>query len=177
MTGLLYRVGRFCARHHWPVIALWLVATIALALAGRAVGDQNNDNLSLPGTGSTKAQDLLQESLPDQANGTNPIVLAVEKGKLTDSKNSQAIGKAVDDLRKDPNVRSAISPLGKEGSAALSKDGRIGYIVVTLDEGPSSLTEDQAQEVLDAAAPTPTTTSPTAGRAGRAGSPAARGAR
>jgi RND superfamily putative drug exporter len=135
------------------VIALWLVATLALALAGRAVGDQNNDNLSLPGTGSTKAQDLLQESLPAQAYGTNPIVLAVDKGKLTASKNSEAIGKAVEAVKADPNVHGAISPLSKEGAAALSKNGQTGYIVVTLKEGPSTLTEDQAQEVLDAANP------------------------
>ena len=59
MTGPLYRTGRFCARLHWPVIAAWIVAVILLALGSRAVGEQNSDNLSLPGTGSTKAQDLL----------------------------------------------------------------------------------------------------------------------
>jgi putative drug exporter of the RND superfamily len=153
VTGVLYRLGRFCARHRWPVIALWLVATIALALVGRAVGDQNNDNLSLPGTGSTKAQDLLTESLPAQAYGTNPVVLKVDKGKLSDSANSNAIGKTVDDLRKQPDVRSAISPLSKEGAAALSKDGQIGYIIVTLRDGPSQLSEDDAQTVFDATAP------------------------
>jgi RND superfamily putative drug exporter len=153
VTGLLYRVGRFCARNHWPVIAFWLVATIALALAGRAVGNQNNDNLSLPGTGSTKAQDLLQDNLPAQAYGTNPIVLKAKSGKLTDNANSDAIGKSVDDLRKLSEVRTAISPLSKEGAAALSKNAEIGYIIVTLREGPSDLTEDQAQEVLDAADP------------------------
>jgi putative drug exporter of the RND superfamily len=135
------------------VIALWLVATIALALVGRAVGDQNNDNLSLPGTGSTNAQDLLTDSLPAQAYGTNPIVLSVDKGKLSDSANSKAIGKAVDALGKQPDVRSAISPLSKEGAPALSKNGEIGYIVVTLRDGPSQLSEEDAQAVFDAAAP------------------------
>ena len=75
MTGPLYRLGGFCSRHHWPVIALWVVLAIALALAASAVGEKNSDNLSLPGTGSTNAQDLLQDQLPDQANGTNPIVM------------------------------------------------------------------------------------------------------
>ncbi len=135
------------------MIALWLVATIALALVGRAVGDQNNDNLSLPGTGSTKAQDLLADNLPAQAYGTNPVVLKVDKGKLSDSANSKAIGKTVDDLRNQPDVRSAVSPLSKEGAAALSKNGQIGYIIVTLKPGPSQLSEEDAEEIFDATAP------------------------
>jgi RND superfamily putative drug exporter len=153
VTGALYRVGRACARHHRLVIALWVLAVVAVALAGRAVGSANNDNLSLPGTGSTQAQDLLSESLPAQANGTNPIVLKSDDGKLTDSANSAAIGKTVDALRKQSDVRSAVSPLSKQGAYALSKDGRIGYIDVTLAPGPSDLSEEDAQAVFDTTAP------------------------
>ena len=56
MTGPLYRVGRFCTRRHWPVVLAWLLAVVAVALGAKAAGEQNSDNLSLPGTGSTKAQ-------------------------------------------------------------------------------------------------------------------------
>jgi len=153
VTGALYRLGRACAKHHWLVIAVWLLVTVALAVGGRAVGSANNDNLSLPGTGSTQAQDLLQESLPDQANGTNPVVMQSTKGKLTDSANSKAIGQTVDALRKQPDVRSAVSPLSKAGSYALSKDQKIGYIVVTLAPAPSDLSESDAQDVFDATSP------------------------
>ena len=30
MTGPLYAIGRFCSRHHWPVIGAWVVLAIAL---------------------------------------------------------------------------------------------------------------------------------------------------
>jgi len=33
-----------------------LLAVVAVALGAKAAGEQNSDNLSLPGTGSTKAQ-------------------------------------------------------------------------------------------------------------------------
>ena len=46
-----------------------------------------------------------------------------------------------------------VSPLDPEGASALSKDKKIGYLSVTLDEGPSDLTEEEAQDVLDAADP------------------------
>ena len=84
MTGPLYRVGGFCSRHHWPVIAGWLVAVIAIALVAAAAGEKTSDNLTLSGTGSTNAQNLLSDHLPTQANGTNPVVMQAETGKITD---------------------------------------------------------------------------------------------
>ena len=67
MTAPLYAIGRLCSRHHYPVIALWLIAAVALVVAGQASGDKTNDNLTLPGTGSTEATELLEEKLPEQA--------------------------------------------------------------------------------------------------------------
>jgi RND superfamily putative drug exporter len=153
MTGPLYRLGRVCSRHHWPVIGLWLLLAVALVLGANAAGEQNSDNLTLPGTGSTRAQNLLKERLPDQAYGTNPVVLKAGQGKLTSSKNKKAVDNAVKSLKKNPRVVRAVSPLGKAEKVQLSKDGTIGFISVTLDEGPSDLTEEDAQGVIDAADP------------------------
>ena len=153
MTGPLYRVGWFCTRHHWVVIAAWVLAVVALALGARAAGEQNSDNLSLPGTGSTKAQDLLQSKLPKQAYGTNPIVLEAGKRKLTSSSNSKAVDATVKSLKKQTAVVRAVSPLSKKGAAALSKNKQIGYISVTLSEGPSDLTKEDAQSIIDGTSP------------------------
>ena len=153
MTGLLYRLGGFCSRHHYPVIVAWVVAVVAVALAAAAAGTKTSDNLSIPGTDSTKAQDLLQDKLPAQANGTNPVVLQSKGGKLTDSTNSQAIASTVTSLEAAPHVSKAVNPLKTKGTPALSKDGTIAYISVTLEEGPDSLTEEEAQQVIDAEKP------------------------
>ena len=119
MTGPLYRLGGFCSRHHWPVIAGWLVAVIAIALVAAAAGEKTSDNLSLPGTGSTEAQNLLKDHLPSQAYGTNPIVLEARSGTLDQGKNKQAVEDTVDSLRKAPGVTHVLSPLGKAGAATL----------------------------------------------------------
>jgi RND superfamily putative drug exporter len=50
-------------------------------------------------------------------------------------------------------VVRAVSPLSDEGKGALSRDGRIGYISVTLSEGPSDLTEEDAENIIDATSP------------------------
>ena len=153
MTGPLYRLGRFCSRHHWLVIAVWMVAAVGLALAGRAAGDNTSDNLTLPGTGSTKATDVLESKLPDQAYGSNPLVLQSTSGKLTNKENSKAVNETVKEVRNTEHVIGAVGTLSDKGSEFLSKDKTIAYIPVRLDVGQSDLTKEEAQAILDAGAP------------------------
>ena len=148
MTGPLYHLGKFSSRHHVVIIAAWILVAIALAVAGRAAGDNTSDNLTLPGTGSTKATDVLDARLPKQANGSNPLVLVSSHGKLTDSKNSQAVDDTVKRLRNDPNVTKAANPLTQGGGALVSKDKTIAYVPVMLSVDSSDITKDEAQQVL-----------------------------
>jgi putative drug exporter of the RND superfamily len=153
MTGPLYHLGRFCARRHWWVIGFWVAFVIALVAVSHSVGEKTNDNLNLPGTGSTKGTDLLQQRLPDQAYGSNPLVLKAASGKLTDSKNKKAVDDTVGALEHTPHVIKAVNPTTSEGSAFLSKGKTEGYIPVTLNISQGDLTKDEAQAILDAAAP------------------------
>ena len=78
-----------------------------------ASGPNVNDNLTLPGSDSQKATDLLAARFPEQANGTNPVVLTAPAGaKLTDSKYQKPIDDAVSALKKDPDVRGGDEPAG-----------------------------------------------------------------
>ena len=153
MAGLLYHLGRACSRHHWLVITCWVLAAVGLALIARGIGDKTSDDLTLPGTESTAAQDLLKSRLPSQAYGTNPLVLKAASGKLTDSANKQAVDQTVSNLRKTDGVSSAINPLGSAGSAFLSQSERIAYVPVTLSISPADITKEEAQDILDAAGP------------------------
>jgi putative drug exporter of the RND superfamily len=153
MTGLLYGLGRACARWRFVVLALWLVMILALVISAREAGSDTTNNVTLPGTGSQSATDLLSDRFPTQAYGTNPLVIATDSGKLTDSKYSNAIKSTVSNLKKLPTVTSAISPLSNAGSSALSKDKQTGYISVALNVGQGTITDDEAQAVLDAGNP------------------------
>ena len=152
MTGVLYGIARFCVRRKFIVLAVWLVVAVALVGISKQMGDNTNDNLSLPGTNSQHATDILKTSFPTQANGTSPIVLHAPNGKLTDSKYSDAVNEAAADLAKQPEVASVINPLTPQGAAALSKDQATGYLTVGLKVSPGSLSEGQAQDIIDAAA-------------------------
>ena len=153
MTGLLYRLGHACARWRFVVLGVWLVMVVALAVAAKGAGSDTTNNVTLPGTGSQSATDLLSGRFPSQAYGSNPLVIATDSGKLTDSKYSKAIDSSVSALKKTPHVTAAVSPLSDAGKDALSKDKQIGYISVALDVGQGSITEDEANAVLDAANP------------------------
>jgi putative drug exporter of the RND superfamily len=152
MTGALYGLARFCVRQRFWILTVWLVVAVALVGVSHRLGDNTNDNLTLPGTGSQHATDALAKSFPDQSNGTSPIVLHVSNGKLTDSKYASAVNQAAADVAKAPDVASVINPLTSQGAAALSKDQATGYLSVTLSVNPGQLSKDDAQTIIDAAA-------------------------
>jgi len=68
VTGLLYGLARLCVRRRFYVLGVWLVVTIALVVVSHRLGENTNDNLSLPGTDSQRATKALEKSFPDQAN-------------------------------------------------------------------------------------------------------------
>ncbi len=154
MTGPLYAIGRFCSRHHWPVIGIWIVLAVALVLIGQAGGSKTSENLTLPGSGSTIATELLEDNLPEQAYGSNPLVMEAPAGaKLTDPKYAAAVAETVKNLEALKDVNSATSPLSPQGVNFLSKSRQVGYIPVVLGIGPSEIDEAQAQRILDTAQP------------------------
>jgi len=156
VTGPLYTIGRFCSRHHWPTIAVWLAIAVGLIAIGQAMGSKTSENLTLPGTDSTTATELLEDNLPEQAYGSNPLVLEAPRGaKLTEPRYSAAVTETSEKLEALGEVNSALDPLSKRGLEAglVSEDQRIAYIPVVLGIGPGEIDEEKAELILDSAAP------------------------
>ena len=153
MSRALYRLGRFCVRNRRAVLGGWVALVLAVVAVTASIGKPTSDNLTLPGTGSTAAQELLEDNLPRQANGTNPVVMEARQGRLDQGANAEAVERTVRALEKAPHVTAVVSPLEPRGAAALSRDGKIGYASVSLDVGPSALTTGEAEAVIAATAP------------------------
>ncbi len=153
MSRALYGLGAFCVRRRWPVFAAWILVAIVSVVVTQSVGKQTSDNVTLPGSGSTQAQNLLNDNLPKEANGTNPVVMEPKSGKLTSAANSKVVKATVHSLERAPHVTSAISPLSQKGANALSKDERIGYIALSLNVNSGDITDDQANAIIDAEEP------------------------
>lgn len=106
MTPLLYRLGHLCARHPVLVLAVW--AVVAISVVARSVGQETNDDLTLPGTDSQAATDLPSDKFPDKANGSVPIALKVPEGhKLSDFDHKKPIQRVVKAYSKDPAITKA----------------------------------------------------------------------
>ena len=114
MARLLHRLGMLCARKPLVVIGVWFVLLFVVFGAVAKFGAHTNNDLSLPGTGSQEAKDLLQERFPPQQNGVNPIVFDVKPGKLTDDQYKQAIK----DVRQGDQASSRTSTASPTRSAA-----------------------------------------------------------
>ena len=153
MARMLYRLGKLVAAHPVIVLVLWIIGAAGVTLLVKAVGAETNNNVTLPGTGSQAATDLLTKGFPPQQNGANPIIFHVAKGKVTDSANKTAITDSVKAIKKIPFVYSVVSPFDQGGSAQISKDKKTAFISALLKVGSSELTEAQAQRVMDAADP------------------------
>ena len=74
MSGFLERLGRWCARHPWRTIGVWiLIAIVVGGLAASAKG--YSESFTIPGTESQQATDLLKDQFPAQAGATAQVVL------------------------------------------------------------------------------------------------------
>jgi RND superfamily putative drug exporter len=62
------------------------------------------------------------------------------------------VNQAAADVAKAPDVASVVNPLTPQGASALSKDQATGYLSVTTSVNPGSLTVDDAQTIINAAA-------------------------
>ncbi len=154
MTRILYAIGGFCSRRSWIVIVLWLVLAIGLGVLAKSLGENLNNNLTLPGTDSQAATSLLQDKFPEQSNAGVPIVFVAPAGsKLTEARYKQAVDDAYAAYKKDDSVRSATSPFSQAGSSQLAKSGDIAYIELTLKTTPSDMTPEDAEAILDIAGP------------------------
>jgi uncharacterized membrane protein YdfJ with MMPL/SSD domain len=155
VARLLHRLGMLAARKPLVVIGAWVVMLVIVFGAVAKIGSLTSNDLSLPGTGSQEAKDLLEEKFPPQQNGANPIVFDISSGKLTDQQYQKAINDSVKAIKKQPHVYSVTNPLSSGGQTAglLSKDKQTAFAPVLMDVASSDLTEEIAQNVVDAAGP------------------------
>ena len=120
MAGGLDRLGRLCANRAIVVVAVWLGLVVLVRLVVWGVGAETSNDLSLPGTESQQATDLLASRFPPQQNGSSPVVFHAAKGKVTDSANKPAVEASSKALAKAPHVASAPDPFANAASGLVS---------------------------------------------------------
>jgi len=144
-------IARWCFRHRFVVIAAWVLVLVGLGALSQAVKSDYNNSFSLPGTGSTTAQQLLAKAIPAQAGDSDTIVWQVSHGTVRDTTVTTRMSRALKQIATMPEIAAVVSPYGPHGAAQISRDGRTAYATVNFTKQANNLGKADITRVIDAA--------------------------
>jgi putative drug exporter of the RND superfamily len=144
-------IARWCFRHRFVVIAAWVVVLAGLAVLGQAVKSNYSNSFSLPGTESSRAQQLLAKAVPAQAGDSDNIVWQVTVGTVRDQAVKARMTGVLNRIATMPEVAGVVSPYGPQGAVQISRDGRIAYATVNFTKPSDNLAEGDIKRVVGAA--------------------------
>jgi RND superfamily putative drug exporter len=123
--------ARWCFVHRKAVLTVWLIALIGFFAISRLTGSAYSNGNSLPGTDSTKAQQVLTTDFSARAGDSDQIVVQARHGTLRSPAAETAVTSMLARVAKLPGVASVTSLYGQGGQ--ISRDGTIGLATVNLD--------------------------------------------
>jgi RND superfamily putative drug exporter len=132
-------MARWCFQHRAWVLIGWLALLAVLGVTGRTAGSTYSDALTLPGTGSTTAQNLLEQAFPGHAGDQETIVWRTSSGNVRAPAVRDRITAMLDKVAHAPAVASVTSPYSARGAVQVSQDGQIAYATVIFDAPQASL--------------------------------------
>ncbi|RKS68187.1 RND superfamily putative drug exporter [Actinomadura pelletieri DSM 43383] len=144
MTG----IARWCFRHRFIVFALWLSALVALAVGSSAAGGKYKDDFSLPGSESTKALTLLEDSFPALSGESDIVVWRTNSGSVGDPSVKARMTNALNEIKKLDHVAEVTSPYVPAGAGQTSEDGRTAFATVNFDVQGDKLSRDTVKDLL-----------------------------
>ncbi|MDN5760465.1 MAG: MMPL family transporter, partial [Tomitella sp.] len=159
MASILFRVGRFCFRRKWWIIAAWLAALIAVASLVGAFSPKFAKDFSLPGTDAGIAMDQMQDYFPqvtDQQKHASTSVLIKAEDGLAD--HTAQVDSLVEDLKTLPEVDNAAEIVNPVSAAeanpevaekVLGDNGKVGLIQVDQDIDIMDLTTDDKDQLTE----------------------------
>ncbi len=151
MSTVLYRMGRWCFRHRGLVSVAWLVLIVGLGALALSVKQPTSNVLSIPGTQSQQALDLLNRQFPGAGGAQAQVVFSVPAPRaLASPSDRQAVEATLAELRKDPQVLAVTDPFD---TGTISKNGRIAYAVVAYPVPVGQVTSAAKSALLHAGGP------------------------
>lgn len=144
MTGL----ARWCFRHRWTVIGLWVAVLLALFGSSVAAGSGYSNAFNLPHTDSTKALSLLQAALPAQAGDADQVVVHVASGTVRDPAVQARVAGMLTQVGSLRSVAGVSSMYAAQAAAQVSRDGRTGYATVMFTAQADRLAVPDIRKVI-----------------------------
>ncbi|MFI9758017.1 MMPL family transporter [Streptomyces sp. NPDC051963] len=151
MATFLYRIGRWAFRRRRLVTRLWLGALLLAGVAAAVAPAGQEEDLSMPGTESQQAFDLLDERFPEsnsQGAEARLVFRAPDGQRVTARENRAAVEDTLGSLDGGDQVASTTDPYE---TGAVSEDGTIAYSTITYTADAVDLTEPTKSALEDAA--------------------------
>jgi RND superfamily putative drug exporter len=141
MSELLYRLGHLSVRRRRSVLAGWVGLLAGLVLLSAVAGGTTAETLSIPGTESQKAADLLAERFPSQSGSDARVVFAAPVGaRLTDEPLSDSLRATADALAAAPGVTDVSAALA---DGTVSPEGDVAYVTVQFAADAADVTSEE----------------------------------
>jgi putative drug exporter of the RND superfamily len=141
-------LARWCYQHRLIVIVAWIGLLIGLAVMSQGVKTSYDNSLTLPGTGSGSAQDLLLRWAPAQAGDSDQVIWQVSQGSVKDPAIEQRVSAMLARVSHLPEVASVASPYVPGGNVAVSPDGRTAYATVNFTQAADNLDNADIHRVV-----------------------------
>jgi RND superfamily putative drug exporter len=137
---LLNRLGRWCARHRWGVVAAWVALLVIVATGALTLMKPLNNNISIPGSRFETVLETLREEIPEASGTTGTVVFTADE-PFTDEQ-QEAVAGVVEQWNAMPGVE-AIDPFESQAQVDATADDLAGGRT-QLEEGRAELEQGEA---------------------------------
>ncbi|WP_198663380.1 MMPL family transporter [Jiangella endophytica] len=144
--GVFVRLAGFAHRRRRLALVLWVAVLAGVWAIASMAGDDYRNDVSMPGTESQAAADLLAEHGAARAGDTLQIVLHAESGLRTPGV-EERVAALLDEVAGLPRVDGVVSPY--DDAAAVAADGTIGYATVMLDTASDDMPVADTERILE----------------------------
>ncbi|WP_240677550.1 MMPL family transporter [Actinacidiphila soli] len=144
-------LARWCYRHKWLVVLLWVVALVGVGAASNTMGSNYANVFQLPGTESAKVLTLMDKAFPKSSGEADSVVWHTDSGSVNDAAVKDEMTATLAKIAKLPDVGSVASPYAPAGATKISQDGRTAYATVTWSKLGNELSVDQVNKFIDTA--------------------------
>jgi RND superfamily putative drug exporter len=149
--GAVARTAAWTVAHPKRVVFGWVLLLILAMAASHAAGAKYVNNLSLPGTDSERARQLLAHDFRAQSGDVDQLVLHTRNGSITEPAVRARVAPVLGVIARLPHVSAVISPFSPAGARAVSRDGRTAFATVSFDERADALPKAAVERVITVA--------------------------
>ncbi len=150
--GLFWRIGRWCARRRWFVVAAWVIILAAVTLGSSSLNGAFNQAFTLPNSAAQNGADLLTAHTahtPGTASNTATGKIVLHSASSIALQTEKAtIERSIGDVVKLSKVKAVSDPF-----QMVSPNGKVAIATVTFDSNVLTLTSADATAITSALGP------------------------